>query len=348
MSTIKIQGAGISGLTAAINLAKEGYSVEVYEKLSDVGKKHKLNFEGLENWTSDAMSLLREINLDTDFKKRAINEVNWFSPDFNAVRMRAKKPFFYLVERGGKESIEYSLKEQALLQGVKFKFKSAGRAHIVSFGARKPKAMGLSTIYENVDYKDCVIGILSDKMSPKGYFYIIVWDNRATVCTTSTDIDKFGTLNVLHKKNLKCKICSDLLQDSKIKSSFSGFANFNIPKTAISRGKIYTSEAAGFQDYLLGFGMKYAFLSGYYAAKSIIEKTSYDRLWKQSFENEMKKTALIRYFINKNGDRAYEEIIKNLKNEKNYRARLRRTYCEYNWKHKILYNFLKIKSSLEK
>ncbi|MBU3964910.1 NAD(P)-binding protein [Patescibacteria group bacterium] len=32
MKSVKILGAGISGLTAAINLAKAGYKVEVYEK----------------------------------------------------------------------------------------------------------------------------------------------------------------------------------------------------------------------------------------------------------------------------------------------------------------------------
>jgi phytoene dehydrogenase-like protein len=37
MKEMKILGAGLSGLTAAINLAKEGYRVDVYEKYKDVG-----------------------------------------------------------------------------------------------------------------------------------------------------------------------------------------------------------------------------------------------------------------------------------------------------------------------
>ena len=42
--------------------------------------------------------------------------------------------------------------------------------------------------------------------------------------------------------------------------------------------KLLVGEAAGFQDLFLGFGMKYAFLSGYIAAKSIIEEKNYDGL----------------------------------------------------------------------
>lgn len=43
MKSVKILGAGISGLTAAINLAKAGYDVKVFEKNSDAGKSHKLD-----------------------------------------------------------------------------------------------------------------------------------------------------------------------------------------------------------------------------------------------------------------------------------------------------------------
>lgn len=38
---MKILGAGIAGLTAAINLALEGYDVEVYEKRPEIGMQMK-------------------------------------------------------------------------------------------------------------------------------------------------------------------------------------------------------------------------------------------------------------------------------------------------------------------
>lgn len=51
MKSIKILGAGISGLTAAINLAKAGYKVDVFEKNKDVGVRFGGDLQGLENWS---------------------------------------------------------------------------------------------------------------------------------------------------------------------------------------------------------------------------------------------------------------------------------------------------------
>jgi len=346
MKSIKILGAGISGLTAAINLAKEGYDVEVHERLSDVGKNHRLNFEGLENWTTDIMKLLRKINIKINFKNKGFNKLTWYSPTFKQINLRDKKPFFYLVERGGKNSLEYSLKKQALKYSVKFKFNSKIKdVDIISTGARKPMAFGFGTFYENVKIEDKMMGILSNKIAPNGYFYILVWNKRASVCTAIVNLSeklKINNIKKLHRNNLKIKLCKEILKGAKEKHEFSGFANFKIPKTAVIDGKIYTGEAAGFQDAFLAFGMKYAFLSGYFAAKSIIDKTSYDKLWKESFKKEMKNTADIKYFlITSNKDKLYEKMIKYLNFIKNHKSELKKAYCNYNWKHKILFQLLK-------
>jgi len=49
---IKILGAGLSGLTAGINLAKNGYEVEIFELRNDCGARFKGDLQGLENWSS--------------------------------------------------------------------------------------------------------------------------------------------------------------------------------------------------------------------------------------------------------------------------------------------------------
>jgi flavin-dependent dehydrogenase len=48
---IHIAGVGPWGLTAAINLAREGFKSIVYEKYSDVGIRFSGEFQGLENWS---------------------------------------------------------------------------------------------------------------------------------------------------------------------------------------------------------------------------------------------------------------------------------------------------------
>jgi phytoene dehydrogenase-like protein len=52
MENIKIMGAGISGLSAAINLATAGYNVDVFEKRSDCGLRFDRDINGLENWST--------------------------------------------------------------------------------------------------------------------------------------------------------------------------------------------------------------------------------------------------------------------------------------------------------
>jgi protoporphyrinogen oxidase len=51
MQHVKILGAGPSGLSAAINLAKNDYKVDIFEKNKDVGGTVKKNLQGLENWS---------------------------------------------------------------------------------------------------------------------------------------------------------------------------------------------------------------------------------------------------------------------------------------------------------
>ena len=338
MKSISIAGAGISGLTAAINLSREGYDVTVHEKLSDAGKKHMFNFEGLENWTYDLMRTLKEINVRPDFRKRAMRELTWYSPTFRRADLRSKDPFFYLVERGGRGSIEYSLKKQALDEGVRIKFKStAARPDIVSTGASRPIAFGIGTTYENVNHKDSVVAVLSDKMSPKGYFYIIVWDGKATLCSTIYDPSNRNSLAKIHEGNLQTDFCKSILKGSRKIGTFSGFINFMIPRTAIVNGSIYTGEAAGFQDAFLGFGMKYSLLSGYFAARSIINGVSYDKLWKESFEKELKKTAIMRFFMNTFGDAGYEKIVTYIQKHNDCKDILRGAYCGFNWKKELLF-----------
>ena len=69
MKKIKILGAGLSGLTAAINLAKSGYTVDIYEKNKDVGMRFNGDIQGLENWSDkkDIIKELKESNVDVDF-----------------------------------------------------------------------------------------------------------------------------------------------------------------------------------------------------------------------------------------------------------------------------------------
>src|SRR5271169_1948660 len=116
MNTIKILGAGLSGLSAAINLARSGYKVEVYEKNKDVGMRFNGDLQGLENWSEkkDIIAELREMNVNVDFDYTPFHRII-LTNTVKAREIHWKKPLFYLLKRGSfPGSIDYSLKEQAL------------------------------------------------------------------------------------------------------------------------------------------------------------------------------------------------------------------------------------------
>jgi len=85
--------------------------------------------------------------------------------------------------------------------------------------------------------------------------------------------------------------------------------NFEISESAIKNKRLYVGEAAGFQDYLFGFGIKYAVTSGYLAAKSIIDKKNYDALWKDEFEALLKQGISNRLRYEHGGNERYVSIL---------------------------------------
>ena len=53
MQRIRIAGSGPAGMTAAINLARAGLPVTVFEKHPDSGQRFQGDLQGLENWSGN-------------------------------------------------------------------------------------------------------------------------------------------------------------------------------------------------------------------------------------------------------------------------------------------------------
>ncbi len=117
---IKILGAGIAGLTASINLAKGGFGVTVFEKSSMVGSRFHNDFQSLENWSdeTDALEILKSLSLKTDFWNKGFKETTIYTDLQKKFIARDADNLFYLVRRGPVDSLDESLKNQALDVGV--------------------------------------------------------------------------------------------------------------------------------------------------------------------------------------------------------------------------------------
>ncbi|MFC1733755.1 NAD(P)/FAD-dependent oxidoreductase, partial [candidate division KSB1 bacterium] len=85
---------------------------------------------------------------------------------------------------------------------------------------------------------------------------------------------------------------------------------FFLPATAACNGKLYVGEAAGFQDFLFGLGIRRSLQSGYLAARSLIESRPYDALWKNSFGRQLESGILNRFIYEKSGNAALALLMK--------------------------------------
>ena len=311
---ISIAGAGPAGLTSAIVLAKHGYKARVYEMSPDVGRHMNVGFQGLENWSSDKdiTALLKDIGIDVNFLCVPYCGGDIYAPGIAPLEIKSGKPIFYLVKRGaGGGSLDEGLKKQAIALGIEILFKrriasSSEEAVIIGTGPKTADFIAAGITFDT-EMNDRAAVVFDDEIAPKGYAYLLVNNGYGTAATVIYDDCKnekkyFGNMLEFFKNNKPFNI--------KNEKRFGGRGNFFIGDTQVYHNKIYIGEAAGFQDYLWGFGMRYAILSGYMAANSIISGLNYDLLWKKELKPMLETSLVNRYLFEKFGNTGYRYLAK--------------------------------------
>ena len=136
------------------------------------------------------------------------------------------------------------------------------------------------------------------KLSPGGYSYLFILDGVATFgCAIVADfkqIDSYFDHSLAAAQRLHH---FDVPADARTGYSY---MNFHLKHAATSNGARFVGEAAGFQDYLFGLGIRYALTSGSLAARSILEERDYDELWKSEL-GAKQQTSLVNRFLYETG-----------------------------------------------
>lgn len=314
--TIKIAGAGVAGITAAINLAKAGYQVEIYERSEVVGKRFHGDFQGIDNWSfkQDTLDFLKQINLEINFNCKGLKEMSVWGPDGFQKKFIITRPFYYLVKRGAESGcLDYGLQQQVTsFSNITIFYKHPVKANEVDIVATGPARKdtytdGLVCGYTfNTNISDRGIIIFDDKYAPDGYSYFLVNNNYGVIATGI--FKKYSDINIFRDKTLElCKKSINFEMENVKK--FSGMANFFLAKVPADR-KIYIGEAGGVQDYLWGFGMRYAMLTGYLAANSIIEGKNYYDLYQKEILPKLKVSISNRLLFKLLGKGGYKAFIK--------------------------------------
>ena len=341
MKKIKILGAGPSGLSSAINLAKKGYNVEIYEKNKDVGLRFRGDLQGLENWSEkiNVKEFLKKINIDVNFDFDPFFDLD-VSDGVNNWHFSSKKPAFYLIKRGNvRGSLDNGLKEQAINLGVKIYFGKTipeSEADIVATGPNLKEIFAVDKgIAFTTDLDDMAVALVNDSFAYKGYSYLLVTKGYACMCSyLGNDFQKVNTCFDETKKKFK-ELLTFKINNPKDVGGVGSFSLKN--KFIISNSKV-VGEAAGLQDLLWGFGIKSAMYSGYLASKAIIENNDYHVLASNYFKKRLKASLVNRYLWEKFGIGNYKHIIRRIHNTKDPLNYLY-SFHNYNFIQRLLYPF---------
>lgn len=311
---IKISGAGLSGLSAAITLAKAGLKVDVYEKNNDVGKRFHGDLEGLENWSEkvDILDELHKMNIQINFECEPFSTLT-VTNGSNLKKIKFKTPLFYLVKRGSfPGSLDYGLKEQAHKAGVAIHFGTTipqEQADIVATGPTSHEVAGIDKgIAFKTTMKDTAVLLLNEKAAYKGYAYLLVTKGYGCMCTVVLETLTYIARCFEETKKIFSAMMDLDIQEPKEVGGIGSFSTKNVFKKGKS---LFVGEAAGLQDFLWGFGMRYAFTSGFLAAQSIINGEDYEHVARTYFSHKLKASITNRYLWEKCGEQRYSLILKN-------------------------------------
>lgn len=316
MKKIKILGGGIAGLTAAINLKQAGIEVEVHERKGFCGKPSR-DFQFLENWIfeADSIDTLKDLNIQTDFYIKPFYSMEYISPSLKRCLKQSSQPVMYLIKRGPEEgALDHALQKQAADAGIPIIFKSelkADDADIIATGKKEPTFIATGITFP-LDHPDKVIVLFDDRFSHTMYTYFTVNDR----------VGQIVVLNPPHIKEHKARLDRSIKRFEEILNiavttithRFAGTGSFYYLKNARVDGRYYVGEAAGFQDCLTGFGMTYAFKSGYHAAHSIINNDDYNHRWQVDMLKPMEISIDNRYLFEKLSNDGYENYVNMLDN----------------------------------
>ncbi|MDG1533812.1 MAG: NAD(P)-binding protein [Candidatus Thalassarchaeaceae archaeon] len=308
---IDILGAGLSGLSAATILAKEGYDVHVHEIRNDSGARFDGDFQGLENWTSDTdfFDEMREWGLNPDqFKSNDFDIIDLVHPDDEITNPKTDGVAFRVVERGTDEHcIDQGFKRMAQDAGATIHYetrKSPDECDIIAAGPKDSSAIAFGEIF-HTDHPNHVTFQLNDKLAPGAYSYLIIIDGIGLICTCLWRQQKKSARYL----NETIAWYEEHYELNRIPiKRVGGKGDFSIPDKYIHDGRYYVGEAGGLQDFMWGFGMRYAITSGVMAAHSITGNEDFEKQIRRKLVPLVRVSAINRFLLNRVGDRGFKMV----------------------------------------
>tara|TARA_B100000242_G_scaffold80166_3_gene52983 strand:+ start:1462 stop:2694 length:1233 start_codon:yes stop_codon:yes gene_type:complete len=311
---IHIMGAGLSGLAAAITLAKEGVEVHVHDVRKDSGERFDGDFQALENWSMDAdfFDQLTEWGYDTnEFKATEFSVVDLIHPDDEITKTHTPKVAYRIVERGTSDhTIDQGFKRMAIAAGANLHYKSRVKeedCQIIACGPKGTSAVAYGEIFKT-NHPNHIAFQLNDKLAPGSYSYLIIIDGIGLICTClwrkQRGTDRFLNETIAWYQKHYPDI--DMVPIKRV----GGKGDFTINKNYFQDGRYYVGESGGLQDFMWGFGMRMAVWSGHLAAQDVLGNCDYETEVRKQLMPYVKTSVANRFLMNRVGDRTFKRMCK--------------------------------------
>lgn len=310
---VVIAGGGISGLVAAMTLARAGRDVEVHEMRSEIGARFHGDVQGLDNWLFEESlpDFMQRANIRLDCINSPLRRFTILDYKQHRHELRFADPIIYLVRRGPMEgTLDQALKRQALEQGVRIHLDGRldaddPQVDIVATGPRGAYGIVVGYVFKTNEPDDLRV-VFDEKIAPGGYGCVAFMQGRGQMGAILTrdmkNAFEYRAKVLQYFKNLKAI-------DMQEAQEYSGYGTvLRKPE----RDKIRIGEAGGFQDELWGFGMRMAMESGALAAQAILERRDYWELVDKRLTPLVQRCTLNRRAMDAAGDRGYAAFLHRL------------------------------------
>ncbi|MGH9457175.1 MAG: NAD(P)-binding protein [Thermoanaerobaculia bacterium] len=333
--TIRIAGAGPSGLAAAITLARGGRAVEVHEAKPDVGARFIGDLQIIENSSAPEQvpALLERMGIATNFYFRPATEARFYDHRLRMRRVSGETPYGFFIRRGPFEgTLDRGLLAQARELGVDVRFGSRlapAEADLVATGPATADGLAKEITFTSDD-EERVEVYFDHRLSPGGYSYLFILDGVATFgCAIVSDfkrIDDYFDASLARAQEIR-----PVNVDRDRRTGYS-YMNFHLKTTGLANGRPVVGEAGGFQDYLFGLGIRYALTSGWLAGRAVLEGRSFDELWAAELGAKQRTSLVNRFLYERGGNAGLAGFVRRAARARDFNAYLASWHRDVWWK----------------
>ena len=154
---------------------------------------------------------------------------------------------------------------------------------------------------------DVVAGLVSTRHAPKAYAYLVIVDGHGTLSVVLTRDFKNARSYLAASADLFRRHLSFEMDAVRMTSGFGGRVDAFWRRVSTP---LVVGEAAGFQDFLWGFGIRHALFSGHLAARAIAEGLDYGALVERELRPLVRASMINRVLYDWAGDRTYRALIR--------------------------------------